>query len=440
MNIRSLTTSPYVLPDSTTAKSSSVNIMGKSFNLFDVKTVNDPFTDFLMNGEALSEISSHSTDVTSSSHPEKEVNEDITLLRSSEPFIIQEQEQSTPLPPSLILNPQHETSTSPINNTIYSNINPNSAAILGEIYTLTLGDGTAVQLRVQTCDTELSEPITIPDVSSTSGLPPPPTSHVPSDTSSMVESISTIVSQSEGVPMDWSESLNDLPTQNEFPLAFQNLLARDELIIRKMDNQLTEEPSSLLSRYNITRLSTDVSTTSSSISDDDESLNSVKLSNWKSAITKDGHVNLELLKNELNTLPDGQLNLEAILQSADVPMTVEEIVKPTLTSLKKIMSQKGFSDWQMALCLKIRRRKKNTAAVRSSRRKRVHYVYQLKEHVSQLSKRRKEAELENSLLKQLKFLWERLVQEVELEVQEGKARKVGCSSTALSTNPPLSVS
>ncbi|CAB4070465.1 unnamed protein product [Lepeophtheirus salmonis] len=287
MNIRSLTTSPYVLPDSTTAKSSSVNIMGKSFNFFDVKTVNDPFTDFLMNGEALSEISSHSTD----------------------PFIIQEQEQSTPLPPSLILNPQHETSTSPINNTIYSNINPNSAAILGEIYTLTLGDGTAVQLRVQTCDTELSEPITIPDVSSTSGLPPPPpTSHVPSDTSSMVESISTIVSQSEGVPMDWSESLNDLPQQNEFPLAFQNLLARDELIIRKMDNQLTEDPSSLLSRYNITRLSTDVSTTSSSISDDDESLNSVKLSNWKSAITKDGHVNLELLKNELNTLPDGQLN------------------------------------------------------------------------------------------------------------------------------------
>ena len=59
------------------------------------------------------------------------------------------------------------------------------------------------------------------------------------------------------------------------------------------------------------------------------------------------------------------------------------------------------------------------AAVRSSRRKRNQYVVDLRDLVTDLKRRRQEAVTQNELLKQLIPLWERLVSEVETEVQDG---------------------
>ena len=71
-------------------------------------------------------------------------------------------------------------------------------------------------------------------------------------------------------------------------------------------------------------------------------------------------VTIESLKAKLSSLPEGQTDLGALLVAAKVDLTVEDIVGPPLTQVKKIMEAKGLSEWQMTLCLKIRRRKKNT--------------------------------------------------------------------------------
>lgn len=130
-------------------------------------------------------------------------------------------------------------------------------------------------------------------------------------------------------------------------------------------------------------------------------------------------VTIESLKAKLSSLPEGQTDLGALLVAAKVDLTVEDIVGPPLTQVKKIMEAKGLSEWQMTLCLKIRRRKKNTAAVRSSRRKRNQYVVDLRDTVYELKRRRHEAKTQNELLKQLSALWERLCSEVESEIQDG---------------------
>ena len=49
-----------------------------------------------------------------------------------------------------------------------------------------------------------------------------------------------------------------------------------------------------------------------------------------------------------------------MLVAAKVSMTLDDIVGPPLNTVKKNMMVKGLSDWQQTLCLKIRRRKKNT--------------------------------------------------------------------------------
>ena len=74
------------------------------------------------------------------------------------------------------------------------------------------------------------------------------------------------------------------------------------------------------------------------------------------------NVTIESLKARLCAgLPEGPtVDLGALLVAAKIDFTVNEIVSPPLTTVKKIMEQKGLSEWQVALCLKIRRRKKNT--------------------------------------------------------------------------------
>ena len=67
-------------------------------------------------------------------------------------------------------------------------------------------------------------------------------------------------------------------------------------------------------------------------------------------------VTIEKLKAQLSSLPEGQTDLGALLVAAKVDLTVENIVGPPLTQVKKIMEARGLSEWQMTLCLKIRRR------------------------------------------------------------------------------------
>ena len=74
-------------------------------------------------------------------------------------------------------------------------------------------------------------------------------------------------------------------------------------------------------------------------------------------------VTIEKLKAKLSALPDGQTDLGALLVAAKIDLTVEDIVGPPLTTVKKIMEAKSLSDWQQTLCLKIRRRKKNTVRI-----------------------------------------------------------------------------
>ena len=74
-------------------------------------------------------------------------------------------------------------------------------------------------------------------------------------------------------------------------------------------------------------------------------------------------VTIEKLKAKLSALPEGQTDLQALLVAAKIDLTVEDIVGPPLTTVKKIMEAKGLSDWQQTLCLKIRRRKKNTVRI-----------------------------------------------------------------------------
>ena len=74
------------------------------------------------------------------------------------------------------------------------------------------------------------------------------------------------------------------------------------------------------------------------------------------------HVTIESLKAKLSGSagPDGCADLGALLVAAKVDLTLNDIVGPPLNTVKKTMIVKGLSDWQQTLCLKIRRRKKNT--------------------------------------------------------------------------------
>jgi len=142
-----------------------------------------------------------------------------------------------------------------------------------------------------------------------------------------------------------------------------------------------------------------------------------------SMFTSVHNTTIESLKARLmaSRLPDGSTenDLGTLLVAAKIDLTVDEIVTPPLNTVKKLMDSHTLTDWQQTLCLKIRRRKKNTAAVRSSRRKRNQYVVDLRHNVDDLKRRKKEASEQNILLRTLTVLWERLCSEVEEELKEG---------------------
>ena len=96
--------------------------------------------------------------------------------------------------------------------------------------------------------------------------------------------------------------------------------------------------------------------------DNDEDTSLASLYSMFSSMEK---VTIEKLKAQLSSLPEGQTDLGALLVAAKVDLTVENIVGPPLTQVKKIMEARGLSEWQMTLCLKIRRRKKNTVRLNS---------------------------------------------------------------------------
>ena len=72
------------------------------------------------------------------------------------------------------------------------------------------------------------------------------------------------------------------------------------------------------------------------------------------------NVTIEALKAQLTTLPEGNTDLGQLLVAAKIDLTLDDIVVPPLTQVKRIMEQKELTDWQTQLCIKIRRRKKNT--------------------------------------------------------------------------------
>ena len=75
---------------------------------------------------------------------------------------------------------------------------------------------------------------------------------------------------------------------------------------------------------------------------------------------------IESLKARLmaSRLPDGssETDLGALLVAAKIDLSIEDIVIPPLNAVKKLMDGRGLTDWQQTLCLKIRRRKKNTVS------------------------------------------------------------------------------
>ena len=79
------------------------------------------------------------------------------------------------------------------------------------------------------------------------------------------------------------------------------------------------------------------------------------------ASTSMNSMTIESLKSQLTHLPEGQsADLSALLTAAHIDLTVDDIVRPPLTQVKRVMEAKMLAEWQVQLCIKIRRRKKNT--------------------------------------------------------------------------------
>ena len=85
-----------------------------------------------------------------------------------------------------------------------------------------------------------------------------------------------------------------------------------------------------------------------------------------SMFTSVHNTTIESLKARLlaSRLPDGssETDLGALLVAAKIDLTIDDIVVPPLNAVKKLMDSHALTDWQQTLCLKIRRRKKNTVS------------------------------------------------------------------------------
>jgi hypothetical protein len=102
------------------------------------------------------------------------------------------------------------------------------------------------------------------------------------------------------------------------------------------------------------------SSAASSFDDDGENHAAALLNNLFASLD---NVTIETLKARLAELPEGQNgDLAALLRAAKIDLTLDEIVLPPLTHVKKVMEVKALADWQVQLCIKIRRRKKNTVS------------------------------------------------------------------------------
>ncbi len=101
----------------------------------------------------------------------------------------------------------------------------------------------------------------------------------------------------------------------------------------------------------------DFSSAGSSVGGDDDANGSL-MNNLFASLD---NVTIETLKSRLSLLPEGQsCDLTALLRAAKIDLTLDDIVLPPLTQVKRTMEARGLSDWQVQLCIKIRRRKKNT--------------------------------------------------------------------------------
>ena len=267
-----------------------------------------------------------------------------------------------------------------------------SSVINNDIYTLTLTDGSIVQLRV-TNDPQMTQPTVVAQPSpenlatlenvtdhtwlSSENFDSAPIVLTPKDNPAGQRSSSVSpASFAEEVTLPFSNTRHN-SADTPLPNTAADLLSpaspcssavsprevfpyiQTHNMAKRPRRKATSKKSDTFTR-SFSVCSEDAFSASNDASDsenDNEILDQESLFSMFSSMEK---VTIERLKAKLNNLPDGQCDLGALLVAAKIDLTVEDIVRPPLTAVKKIMEGKGLSEWQMTLCLKIRRRKKNT--------------------------------------------------------------------------------
>ena len=221
-----------------------------------------------------------------------------------------------------------------------------SSIVNNDIYTLTLTDGSIVQLRVTNEQPNQVSQI-IQDHQNQQNWPQnPPSSHDRVSPDSYAAEVT--------IPFDHktSELLSPAsPVPAVSPTEVFPAVRIPKRQTRKSKASYTRS-SSVCSED-----SKDYHSAASAASEDSENEDFFNM--FSNSMEK---VTIESLKAKLSALPEGQTDLGALLVAAKIDLTVEQIVGPPLTTVKKIMEHKGLSEWQMTLCLKIRRRKKNTVS------------------------------------------------------------------------------
>ena len=235
-----------------------------------------------------------------------------------------------------------------------------------DLYTLTLTDGSVVQLRVQDEDktmAPLPEATTVADAAWMAPQQPPQTQQ---DFDNIIQNImDQNLDQGSSYPSyhGSSQSTCSSTPSSPLPSSAADLLrspSQKTRLTRKRPLPFHSQPT----RKQPKRKSTNYCASSgSSTSGDDQDSESNVDDELLSMFTSVQHITIETLKARLASLPDGQTDLGALLVAAKVDLTVDEIVVPPLTAVKKLMESKGLTDWQTTLCLKIRRRKKNTVSL-----------------------------------------------------------------------------
>jgi hypothetical protein len=256
-----------------------------------------------------------------------------------------------------------------------------SSVCNNDLYTLTLTDGSVVQLRVQNEPQPPEDITTLSNVSAQNWLSDQvnglqtlitlPSADMHGDhrsssgsPASFVEEVTLpfIDSASSPLPTSAADLLNESCPSS--PRSFSAVSPTDVLpnIRTSSRRKVTATRSFSVCSEDSNNYSASASAGSDDRSDDtDNETDDAALLSMFSSVDK---VTIESLKAKLSALPDGQTDLGALLVAAKIDLTVEDVVGPPLTTVKKIMEANGLSDWQMTLCLKIRRRKKNTVSTK----------------------------------------------------------------------------